>query len=449
MIKSIFSCLCFAFFSVGILFGQDTKPDSFSLADCLEFATQHAMSVRKAELDVEISGKKVEELLSQAYPQVNGNVQFTNNFKLQTSFLPAAFFAKDPKNPPPPDAPPVAVEFGVQYSGMMMAQVQQLIFDGSFFLGLKAARVFQALAQKNADRTKIELVAQVTKAYYAVLVNQERLGLLQQNYIRLDTILRQTRLMCDAGFSEKIDADRLEVAFNNIKSEQRKVERMVNLSLSLLKFQMGMPQDTPLQLSETLHDVQFKDNETTEKPDYANRIEFAQIETQLKLDEVGIKRFQVQYFPTLYAVGNLGLTSGGNKLSAFERWYWLGSYGLKINIPIFDGFRKRASIQQARLALRKTQIEKENLLNAIDLEVAQAKINLENAVNEMKTQGRNMALAKEVARVANLKFTEGVGATLEMVNAEAAYKEAETNYYLALYEALLARTDYRKATGKL
>ncbi len=431
--------------------GQSNSPtQKMSLEQCIEFALQTTAPVVKAQIDTKIAEAQVKEVTAQGYPQIDGNIQMMNNFKLQTSFLPAIFFAEDPiNNPPPADAPPVGVQFGVQYSGFMSAQLRQLIFDGSFFLGLKAAKTYQELSVKGLERTKTEVVTSMTKAYYTVLVNQERLGLLQTNYARLDTLLGQTKALYENGFAEKIDVDRIEVAYNNIRTEQRKTERLVELSFQILKYQMGMPIDTPITLAETLSDIEIKEINLNDAYNYNDRIEFSLLDTQLKLDELNVKRYQVQYYPTVYATANYGMNAGSNEFSGLDQWFSFGSYGLQVNIPIFDGFRKSTLIQQAKLTMKKTEVDKADLMRTIDLETSQAKISLQNAINDLEVQERNMELAKEIYRVTTIKLNEGVGSTLEVVDAENAYKEAETNYYASVYDALISTVDYKKATGKL
>ncbi len=428
-----------------------TNTPKMTLQQCVEYALKTTAPVQKAFIDTKIAEAQVKEVAAMGYPQIDGSVQFTNNFEIQTAFLPAAFFAEDPvNNPPPPDAPPVAVQFGVQYSGNIAASVNQLLFDGSFFLGLKAAKTYTELSNKVLIQTKVEVVSAISKAYYSVLVNQERLGLLQQNVARIDTLLRQTRALYENGFSEKIDVDRIQVSYNNLVTEQKKTERLVTLSIQLLKFQMGMPLDEPMEPAETLADIEISNmNLMDADVNYADRIEYSLLETQLQLDQLNVKRYQVQYYPSVYAFANFGINAGANELSGMDQWFKFGLYGLQVNIPIFDGFRKSSLIQQAKLTMKKTEIDKIDLTRNIDLQTQQAKINLQNAVNDMESQSRNMELAKEVYRVAKVKFEEGVGSTLEVVDAETAYKDAETNYYAAVYDALISKVDFEKATGKL
>lgn len=446
--KLIITFLIIGSFAWNVSAQSSNQAQKFSLEQCIEYALQATAPVIKAQIDTRIAEAQIKEIKAQGYPQLNGNINMTNNFKLQTSFLPAIFFAEDPASVPT-DAKPFPVQFGVQYSGLMTASARQLIFDGSFFLGLKAAKTFQELSVKGLERTKIEVVASITKAYYSVLVNQERLGLLQQNVNRLETLLRETRALYENGFAEKIDADRIEVTHNNIKTELRKTERLVALSFNILKYQMGMPLDTPFDITQTLADIELNKINLNESYDYNDRIEFSLLDTQLELDQLNVKRYQVQYYPTLYANFNYGINAGANEFSGMDRWFRFGSYGFQVSIPIFDGFRKKSLIQQAKLTMQKTEVDKVDLMRTIDLETSQAKINLQNAINDLEVQERNMELAKEIMRVSKIKLNEGVGSTLELVDAETSYKEAETNYYASVYDALISIVDYKKATGKL
>lgn len=425
-------------------------PREFSLNEAIRFATEQNLNVKNSQLDAISADARIKEIKAVALPQVNVSGQFLNNLAIQTVFLPPEFFQL------PADAGPQPVRFGVNYQGALQASVNQLLFDASYRIGLKAADAYRELAQKNIAASKITTAEQVAKAYYNVLVNQERMKLLDYNIGRLDTLLRETRALNQQGFVEKIDVSRLEVQLNNLQTEKQKVQNLVGLSYYLLKFQMGLGVNDPIVLTDRIPELSIDDleREVTSMPatfDYGNRIEFSQLQSQLELANLDIQNTQKQYFPKLSAFFNYGYNNGRNSFGDMltTKWFALSSIGLNLSAPIFDGFSKKYRIQQQKLTLEKARNSGDLLKNSIDLQIRQAQITLQNSLQSLRTQQRNLELAQEVLRVTRIKYKEGVGSNIEVINAESASREAQTNYYASLLDYMLTKVDLDKATGKL
>jgi outer membrane protein TolC len=348
------------------------------------------------------------------------------------------------------------VRFGVKYSGSLVGAVNQLLFDASYKVGLKAADTYRELAQKNVTASKIEVAGQVAKAYYGVLVSEERIKLLDLNIGRLDSTLRETKELNRQGFVEKIDIDRLEVQSNNLRTERQKVQNLIQLSYVLLKYQMGLNVDETIKLTDSIQELNVQELERIAQVeannfDYNQRIEFSTLQSQLRLAALDIENTQKQYYPRLSAFLNYGYNNGRDKLGDMftNKWFALSSVGINLSAPIFDGFSKRYRMQQQRITLQKAQNSGELLKSSIDLQIRQAQIMLQNNLQTLQTQKRNLDLAQEILRVTRIKYKEGVGSNIEVLNAEISSREAQTNYFSSLLDFMLAKVDADKATGKL
>ncbi|MBX2841393.1 MAG: TolC family protein [Flammeovirgaceae bacterium] len=432
-------------------FGQnaDSEEYSFTLKECIEYAIVNSATTKNAYLDMELAEGRVKELLADGYPQLNGSLSLTDNFQLQTSFLPADFFPN-----PPQDAEFVPVQFGVRYAGNAGLSVRQLIFDGSFFLGVKAAKTYKQLSQKQYTRTKIETAEAVSKAYYGVLVTKERLELASENLGRLDSLLRQTTAMYENGFSEKLDVDRIQVNYNVSKSQVANFSRLLIAQENLLKFQMGINVKNTLNQKETLKDftpgsIVFDKGSF----DYSQRIEYSLLQTQRELDHMNIKQYRVKYYPNLYLDAAFGANAGesqrGLLFDPSDGWFSYGFYGLTLKMPIFDGMRKKYQIQQAKIKAQQTENLAFNMFNTIDWEQAQAKIDWESALSTLEAEQENMGLAQDIYNTTKIKFQEGIGQSLDIVNAETSLTDAQTNYYQALFEAMISEVEYLRSIGRL
>lgn len=439
------------FLVINFLFGQSSTGDpvTFTLEECLDYAFENSDSIKNAILDQKIAKAQIGETRSAGLPQIDGNASISKSYLMPVQLIPAEFF--DPSAPAGTFAP---VQFSPSYIGNASVQWDQLIFDGSYFVGLQAASTYQELSSKATIKTKIDVAEAVTKAYYAALVAQERIALAEENFRRLDTLLRETRIMHENGFAERIEVSRVTVERNNAKVERQKAKRAIQLSFALLKFQMNMALEQPLILGEDLDQIEVSFNDALiHEFEYSDRIEYSQLETNKALAELELKNIQVQYLPKLNAFINVGATMGANESSQLfdfkNSWFENGSFGASLSLPIFDGLNKSYRIQQSKLALQRTDNTFNTLRKSIDLSITQSRIKLQDNVEMLEASRENMALAREVYDVSRIKYQEGVGSNIEVIDAEIAYQQAETNYYNALYDALAAKVELKKALGVL
>ncbi|MCS6794749.1 MAG: TolC family protein, partial [Raineya sp.] len=222
-------------------FAQEKR--TMTLEQCLQYAYQNTALMQKSVLDEQIAQARVRETIGIGLPQVNGSAQLLYNFELRPAFLPAFFLSQGSGTPPDPDAEfvPVRGIFAPRYQGDAGITISQLIFNGSYFVGLQASKTYKELTKRTTEANRVSVAENVTKAYYSLLVAKERAKLIDANISRLDSLIRDVKALNKQGFAENIEVTRLEVTANNLRSEKMKVERLIELSKELLKFQMGMP----------------------------------------------------------------------------------------------------------------------------------------------------------------------------------------------------------------
>ena len=419
---------------------------SFSLQQAIVYAIQNQANILNAAIDQEIAQKKVNELTGAGLPQISGSVDAKKYIRIPTVVIPAIAFGG------PPGVIQTA-QFGLEYEASAGLSASQLIFDGSYLVGLQASKTYAELSRKNYQQTKIETALQVSKAYYNVLVNAERMELLNANVERVKKLRDDTKALYDNGFVEKIDFDRIELTYNNIVTEKEKTEKLLELGKQLLKFQMGMDMKAALTLTDDLKNTTFDESLPLDQQiDYTKRIEYSTLQTTKRLYELDLKKNRFAYLPTLVAYGGLSTYAYRFNFDFFDSkkgWYPTTVIGATLSVPIFDGFQKNARVQQSKLNLKKIENSFKSLEQGIALETQTARVNLQNSISSLETQKKNRELAEEVSRVSKIKYDQGVGSNLEIVNAETSLREAETNYYAALYDALIAKIDFQKATGNL
>jgi len=438
------------FIVTGIQAFSQLQPNSaqtfnFSIAECIKYANDHQSTVVNANLDIKSAEYRVKETIGIGLPQISGQATFTDYLKLPTTLLPGEFL-----NQPGTFIP---VKFGVNYNSNLTLNASQIIFSGSYLVGLKAAKTYKELSNRNYTRSKIDADVNVTKAYYQVLVSNEQIRLLDANINQLKQQLDQTTAQNKQGFVEKIDVDRITVQYNNLVTNRENTVRLLALNYQLLKFQMGMPIEYNLTLADKLADVNIDNNVvayTTDTTFYHNRIEYGLQETQKNLYALDIKNRISQYYPSLTANGSAASAFQNNSFGQLYNSSFPSSYvGLTLNVPIFNGFQRYYQIKQAKITYLKSQNDLINLKNSLNLQASQASVNYTNGLQTLNNQKKSQELAREVLRVSKIKYQQGVGSSIEVTQAQTELENADNQYIQGLYDALVSKVDLDRAYGRI
>lgn len=420
-----------------------------TLEEALSYALENNVNVKNAKLETLISKATIKETTASGLPQINGNFEVNYNPAIPVVFLPNEPPFGDPSVP----GEVIPARFGVSYQSNLGANLSQMIFDGSFFVGLRAAKTLKQLTDLDLIKTKNDAIEAVKKAYFGVLVSEERIRLATANMARIDTLLYETNALYEEGFVEKLDVSRIQVQRNNSYSQLERSRAALEISHQLLKLQMGLPMQYALVIRESLEEFNpVQEINALLQEEGEERVELQQLDTNLELVNLDIKNNQAQYMPSIDFLANIQRSGAGNSLSTvFESQNWFGSslLGLRMQIPIFDGFLKSARIQKNRVQLQQLENQRFFIGQQIENELRTSKINLKNELNLIKVQEENLQLAREVYDIARIKYQEGVGSNLEVVEADAALIEAEINYLSALYDGLISKVDLEKALGLL
>jgi outer membrane protein len=439
----------------GILqaFAQQAPHDTtrnFSLADCINYAYQHQDSVVNAGLDVKSAEYKVKETIGTGLPQVNGTASFQDYLKPPASLAPSGIFQGKPDY----NAPLVELPFGaLNYNNSYGVQASQLLFSGTFIVGLQAVKTYKELSQRSLVRTKIETNVSVTKAYYQVLVSNEQIKLLDANIAQLKQQLDQTTQQNKQGFVEKIDVDRLTVQYNNLVTNRENVVRSLVLNYEMLKFQMGMSIRQEITLTDKLEDINLDEQIAQNSIDttfYRNRIEYNLLETNVQLNQLDVKSKKAEFLPTFTAnAGYAGVFQENHIKYLYNNIYFNDYIGLNLNIPIFSGGQRINQLRQLEINVQKAQNNLYDAKNALSLQASVANTTFFNSIQSLNNQKQSRALAQEVLRVSKIKYQQGVGSSIEVTQAETDLENADNQYIQALYNSLVSKVDLDKAYGRI
>ncbi|MFM7855888.1 MAG: TolC family protein, partial [Flammeovirgaceae bacterium] len=341
--------------SWGAVQAQEAEPSAFTLEQCIDYALKNSINAKNAIIDQQIAAAKVKETVGLGLPEIYGNVSLVHNAQLQRFFTtysgnPSGFLGdlSSIPNIKPGDVVAAQNFFQLKNSGTASVTVNQLLFSGSYLVGLQASQAYKDLSYKNANLTREQIVQQVTKAYYSLLISRERLLLFETGMARVQALLNTTIEQNKNGFVESIDVDRIKVAYNNLKVEQANFLNIHELSAWLLKFQMNYPVDKPISVTGSIQDLgtDLRVEATTDAWDYKTRSDYKILEANYKLQKLNIKNQYAGALPTLSAFGTLGFnTQSGDFGGLFatnskisdqgglgpDKWYDYSLFGISLN----------------------------------------------------------------------------------------------------------------------
>jgi|TARA_B110000902_G_scaffold147180_1_gene169758 outer membrane protein TolC len=437
--KYVFTLLTLLSFQVS--FGQADL--SLSLDQALDMALQKNTTLLNAALDIDYAETQVNEIKAQGLPQISGSADFNHTFIIPTQIIPGDFVGQPGTT--------IATQFGVPFNANVGIGANQLLFDGSFFLGLKAASEFVKISELSASASEIDIREGVTKAYYMALISQQNIVQLNTSLANIKKLQSETDQLYNAGFAEKLDVDRLTLSVSNMEININKLQNQAKLAKQLLLNSIGIDVNQDLTLTSVMPEEPITDSALAGF-NADNRIEIQLINQQQELNQLSLKRYKMGYIPNLYgnfSYGTSTFASDGEFNTLGNDWFGNGRYAVSLNVPIFDGFYKKAKMDQVKIDIEKTQNTKQQALLSMNLQVSQAKTNYTNALKSIELQKGSQTLAESIYNTTTIKFKEGIGSSFEMINAESELTQAKTNYLNALYELNVARIDLNKALGKL
>jgi outer membrane protein len=440
--------------------------NEFTVKQAVDYGLKNAVQVKNALIDIKIQQQTNREITAAALPQINGSVNVTHYYNIAVQTLPNFISpsvyqvlqdqgVKDgsgnPITQPANGFGNINAQFGVPWTASGGLDFSQLLFDGQVFVGLQARSAAMELATKSAEVTAEQIKANIYKIYYQLVVGNSQLASLQANIDRFEKLLRDTKEIYKNGFAEKLDIDKIVVQLNNLKTEKQKVIQQLEAGNAGLKFLINMPQKEELVLTDSLTEDELKSNILDESYNYNDRKEIQLLTISSKLNSYNIKRYNLSRIPTVAAFGSYSKNAQRNSFNFFNKgdWFTTSLMGLKVSVPIFDGFARRSKIESARLTLQKSNNSLEQAKQSMDNDVIQARSRFKSALLTADAQKQNIELAENVFNTTRKKYDQGLGSNQEIYTAQTELKVAQNNYYSALYDAITAKVDYLKAVGKL
>lgn len=419
--------------------------NEITLEKAKAYALEHAKSKLNSAYEIQKAELKVKEYLGVLLPQVNGDLSYTHFGKLPSSIIPSNTF--------PGQTEDMQVAFGTPNNVSANINLSQIIFNGSFLIGVKGAQEYVELTKKQTAIDEDEIINQVTRAYYTVLVTRENLSIIKKNRENLQKLIFETDQYYKNGFVEKLDVDRLKLSLTNLNTTITAIELQSKLSVTVLKFQMGMDLNQEIKVLGNLDEFLTNITITADSlADFSNRNDVTLMNARINLQHTNVKRIKYEYLPSISGFATIGSQAQRQKFDFFNfKQPWLNQrfFGFQVNVPIWDSYSRKRSIQGVEVGIKQIELAKEQMLDAYEIQFENAKTELISAFDAYNSYKSNIELAEEIYNTSKIKYKEGIGSSLELKSAEAELYTTQSNYLNALYRVLIAKQEINKLLGIL
>ncbi|MBX3254685.1 MAG: TolC family protein [Chitinophagaceae bacterium] len=413
---------------------NDSVLQSATLQNCIQYAINRQPIVQQSQIDEEIAETTIKSKLAEWFPQVNFNYTFQHNFQVQTNIIGG--------NP---------VKLGVDNTSGLLFSASQTIFNRDVLLASRTRTDIRKQAKQSTESSKIDVAAEVSKAFYDVLATEQQIRVSEENILRLERSYKDAYNQYQAGITDKTDYKRAAIALNNTKASKKSFEVLLKARIESLKAKMNYPVNAELDI---VYDTSSMENEiildTLQVADYSRRIEYQLLQTQMRLLEANVSYNKWSFLPSLSANGAYNLNYLNNQFSKLYNQSYPASYaGVTLALPIFQGGKRKYLIDQARWQLRRTNLDIANLKNAVNAEYNASLAAYKSNLAEFLALKENLVLAKEVYDVIQLQYRSGVKTYLEVITSETDLRTAQINYYDALYALLSSKIDVQRSLGEI
>ena len=407
-----------------------------TLKQAIEFALQNKADALKARLDITNADAKILEAKAGALPKVTGNANITYNPIIQEIALGGQTF-----------------KMGQPWVAVAGVQLQQALFNQQVFIGLKAAKSTKEFYQLNANLTEEQIIERVSNAYFQVFTAQEQKNTLESSYSSTEKVRNVIKSLYDNGLSKKIDLDRTNVNLTNIETNIKQSNNGITQAENALKFYMGMPIETKIQLVQ--EDMAVTPHLLDDTVNTDERTEVKVLLKNKELLEYQKKATIANYYPTVNLTANYNWQGLGEKFpltngsSKGVMWSDYSAIGLGINIPIFNGFATKAKVQQNQIDIDKLEIDIKDTKLGLDQAYQNAKAQIENSLATLESQKANVKLAEDVLADTKSNYQYGLATLTDLLDAENSLVQAKNNYTTAILDYKIAEVQYYKSKGEL
>jgi len=428
---------------IGLASETIAQSQQLSLIQAQDFALKNAFQVKSAQYDKTSADYTSDELLGIGLPQLNGSVQYQNFINLPTSIIPGDFFGAPGQD--------VKVQFGVPHQMTVGLTASQLLFDGTWLVGLEASKAYAELQRKNIQKSEVEIRAKTADAYSAVLTAQANLVVLRDLLTSMQSLLNDTEAMQREGFSEQQDVDQLMLSVNELMIQISYTEQYVKITKDLLKFTIGMPLSTEVELTDTWESLTETAGDDVLSFNPSTSIDVQLAENGLLMQQLNVKSKKAALMPNLAAFYNLQTQGLRDEFDYFDTslpWFPIQLWGIQLNVPILSGGSKSKTIKKTEVEVQRMTDMVSMTKEAVQLEYNTATTELSFSKKRMTQAKANLELAKSILQKEETKYREGLSNSFNITQRNQQVIDAQRAYITAAIAYMNAQTKLNKVLNK-
>lgn len=438
MKKTVLICAILIYSITGI--AQADRTYSFNLEEAISFALDSNYTAINARRDIAMAIKKKWETTAVGLPQISTEINYQNNLKQPVTLIPAEITGG-------PSGTFVPVTFGTKQYASVTATLNQLIFDGSYLVGLKAAKTFLDYSENAAEKTMLEIRKGVVNAYGSVLMSQELVTIFQKNKNNLEINLSEIRKVYENGLTEEENVEQLEITLLDVVSQLNNATRMSEIAKQMFNVALGLEVDATVVLADSLDSLVEKNMQLTyldSKFDIAQNVDYKIAYNLTEQRSLELQLEKSRALPKLSAFVNYGSSANNDEFSFFkneQNWFQSSILGITMSIPIYSSGFRNAKTQQAKIALEKAETGLTEAIENIQLALNTAKSNYQFAIDNYENSKRNILLAERIERKNQIKFTEGLSSSFDLRQAQTQLYSAQQLYFQSMLDVITAKAD--------
>lgn len=419
---------------IGILFSfhiNAQESTSLSLKQAIDYALKNSYATINANRDVDAAKLKKWETTTIGLPQVSAKIDYQNWIKQQVSLLPAEFFGGNPGEFE-------EISFGTKHNMNATATLNQLIFDGSYLVGLQSAKTYLKISVNAKEKTELGIREAVINAYGNVLLSEESILIIEKNIKTLEKNLDETNQIFLNGFIEEENVEQLKITLSSVNSQLSKTKNLKTIAYKMLNITLGLPINASVILTDTLENL-AKENIKLEllssDLNVENHIDFKIAKNTETANELFVKLEQSKALPTLKSFVNFGYAGYGQDFffaKKEQKWFDSSMLGVSLDIPIFSSLARSSRTQQAKIELEKARTNLTETEQKLFLMLESAKTNYNFSIEEYETSKQNLSLAERIENKQQIKFFEGISTSFELLEAQRQLYTMQQNYLQAM-----------------
>lgn len=414
-------------------FSQEQK--SFTLEEAVEFALDSNYSSINARRDIAKAIKQKWETTAQGLPQIDGSIGYNNNLKQPVTLIPGEFAGGEPGSYMP-------LTFGTKQSANAVATLNQLIFDGSYLVGLKAAKTFLEYSENTNEKTRLEVRKGVINAYGSVLLAQKLVDIFEKNKANLKKNLNEAQKIFENGMEEEESVEQLEITLLDIENQLNNSKRSLAIAKQMFNLALGLAVESPTNLTDDLSALAEENIDLSILDASLNldqNVDFKIADNLIQQRTFEMQLEQTKALPRLSAFINYGTSANSQDFTFFngdQKWYQSSVLGVNLSIPIFSSGLRSASTQRARIALEQAKTDYEQTEQQIKLDLTTARSNYQFAIDNYENSKRNLELAERIESKNQTKFTEGISSSFDLRQAQTQLYTAQQQYFQSMLNVI-------------